>query len=110
MRLIPCSRHARACFHMVQALKRYLHIPEMEQPFLKSCCLAGMQELSRSYLDPDALIPAHTANQIFILLPLAQTILCKLLRVADLLPRRLEILFLQLLALPQDLLNRDLQA
>ena len=59
---------------------------------------------------PHARIPAHTAHQIFILLPLAQTVLCKLLRIADFLPRRLEILLLQLLALPQDLLNSDLQA
>lgn len=102
----------------MQALKRYLRTAGMEQPSLKQFSRRAVQQACRTspgpagtaYLDPDVLIPAHTAHQIFILLPLAQTVLCKLLRVADFLPRRLEILLLQLLALPQDLLNSDLQA
>ncbi len=61
-------------------------------------------------LNPDTDVPAYTANKVLKFLPLPQAVLCKLSWVADLLLGWLEVLLLELLGLPQDLLCCDLHA
>ena len=61
------------------------------------------------HLDPHVEVPAHTPHFVLELLPFPQPILGELGLISDELRGRLEVLLLQLLRLPQDLLRCDLQ-
>lgn len=66
------------------------------------------QKASESYLDPNPLIPSDTPHKVLKLFPFAQAIFSKLCRAADLLLWSLEVNFLQLFGLSQNLLCSDL--
>ena len=63
---------------------------------------------SRAHLDPNVKVPTHAAYFVLELLALPQAVLRELCLVSDELRRRPEILLLQLLCFPEDLLGCDL--